>query len=83
MNTGGITIEKANGNTARALEHQTDKYYASLNLALDMSEEGKALIVAPDDILGMKTLTKDVEKLKSLYTADYCDAAKIKDFVKQ
>ena len=68
---------------AAALDNANNKYIDSLKLALELQYEGKMLIIAPDDIYGMKTLTKDVEKLKSLYTAGYCDAAKIKDFVKQ
>ena len=58
-----------------------EKYAAGLKKALELQEEGRLLIVAPDDILGMKTLTKDVDKLTALYEKGYRDAEKIKAFL--
>ena len=52
-----------------------------VGVALLFRLDGKMLIVAPDDILGMKTLTKDVQKLNALYEKGYADAAAIKTFI--
>ena len=64
-----------------ALEEKPQKYADALTRALEMQNDGKLLIVAPDDIFGMKTLTKDVQKLNALYNKGYSDAAKIKTFI--
>lgn len=68
-------------NTAKALNNRAENYAKSLALALELQEQEKALVIAPDDILGMKTLTKDVEKLQTLYEKGYSDAEKIKSFI--
>ncbi|MBR3738414.1 MAG: patatin family protein, partial [Eubacterium sp.] len=68
---------------AEAVDKMTDKYTKTLTKALELQEEGKVLIIAPDDIFGMKTLTKDVDKLNALYEKGYKDAEKIKDFIKE
>lgn len=39
------------------------------------------LIIAPDDTCGVKTLTRDQEALKKLYTKGLHDAEAIRDFV--
>ena len=65
----------------KALDTQLQKYSDNLVRALELQEEGKAIIIAPDDIFGMKTLTKDVDKLTALYKKGYSDAAKIKKFL--
>ena len=67
---------------AAAIETMADKYIASLTEALELQEAGKALVIAPDDILGMKTLTKDVKKMNAMYEKGYSDAARIKEFLK-
>ncbi|MBR1763220.1 MAG: patatin family protein [Eubacterium sp.] len=68
-------------NMVKALDTQLQKYSENLVRALELQEEGKAIIIAPDDIFGMKTLTKDVDKLTALYKKGYSDAAKIKKFL--
>ena len=68
-------------NTAKALSNMAENYAKSLALALELQEQEKALVIATDDILGMKTLTKDVEKLQKLYEKGYSDAEKIKSFI--
>ncbi|MBQ9531365.1 MAG: patatin family protein [Eubacterium sp.] len=65
-----------------AIDDMTQKYVDGLKRALELQEEGKVLIIAPDDILGMKTLTKDADKLNALYEKGYHDAEKIKEFIK-
>ena len=68
---------------AEAVDKMTDKYTQTLTKALELQEEGKVLIIAPDDIFGMKTLTKDVDKLNALYEKGYKDAERIKEFIKE
>lgn len=56
-------------------------YNRQLSLAHQLRDEGKCLIVAPDNVLGIKTLTNDTARLDQLYRKGYEDAAKIKAFV--
>lgn len=69
--------------TSEALAHMSEKYHSSLALALEYAECGKALIIAPSDCCGMKTLTRDRIKLDSLYHMGYDDAAAIKEFIRE
>ena len=66
---------------AQAVDNMAQKYRDSLVEALELQEQGKVLIVAPDDILGMKTLTKDADKLNALYEKGYRDAEQIIEFL--
>jgi len=68
---------------AEAIDTMVQKYTDTLQQAIELQEEGKVLIIAPDDILGMKTLTKDHEKLNALYEKGYKDAEQIKDFIQE
>lgn len=43
--------------------------------------EGRALIVSPEDIYGMKMLKKDRDTIFKLYKEGYEDAEKIADFL--
>ena len=43
---------------------------------------GKLLIVAPDDICGLSTLSKSHEKLQMMYEKGMRDAEKIGEFLK-
>ncbi|MBR4049124.1 MAG: patatin family protein [Clostridia bacterium] len=58
------------------------RYNDSIRKALEYQKQGRVLIIAPDDCCGMKTLTKDREKIDRLYTKGYENAAKIKEFVR-
>lgn len=64
-----------------AIEEMAEKYTSALTYALELQEEGRVLVIAPDDIFGMKTLTKDIEKLSALYDKGYQDAEKIKNYL--
>ncbi len=66
---------------SKAIDTMAGKYSDALSLAFDLQEKGKVLIVAPDDILGMRTLTKDTQKLNALYEKGYADAVAIKAFI--
>ena len=53
-----------------------------LEYAKKLRDEGKVLIVNPESIGKMSTLTKDKEALDRLYKIGYSDAEKIIDFIK-
>lgn len=59
------------------------KYNRGVDLAKVYEQEGKVLIVAPDSISGMSTLTKDRESMDHLYRKGYHDAAAIPDFLQK
>ena len=46
-----------------------------------MEEEGKALVISPDDMVGMKTLKLDHKQVRALYKRGYDGAEKIKGFI--
>ena len=66
---------------AEAMSKRAIKYNTELWLAKQYEKQGKVLIVAPDDIGGMSTLTKDPETIESLYHKGYHDAEAIREFV--
>ena len=59
------------------------RYAEGVKKALALQEQGKALIVAPDDIGKLKTLSKDAKVLDSLYNKGFCDAKAIRAFVEK
>ena len=67
---------------AANLCNRAKTYNDAVALAKRYEKEGKALIIAPDDIAGLATLTKDKDVLKRLYDKGYEDAAKIPAFLK-
>lgn len=69
-------------NAAKNLRLRAKNYNEALFLAKEIEKEGKILIVAPDDIAGLDTLTKDKAILEQLYEKGYRDAARISDFLK-
>ncbi len=66
---------------AEALANRAGLYNLQLDLAKKYEREGKALIVAPDDIGAMKTLTKDRDAIEALYAKGLRDAFAIEDFL--
>lgn len=56
-------------------------YNEGIALAQKLVAEGKVLIIAPDDTCGVKTLTRDQEALKKLYSKGMKDAERIRDFL--
>ncbi len=67
---------------ADAIKVRCDVYNQQLKHALALEEEGKIVIVAPDDISNLKTLTKDITTLNRMYRKGYTDALIIKDYLK-
>ena len=68
---------------ADAIKVRCDVYNEQLKYALKLEDEGKIIIVAPEDISNLKTLTKDVTSLNRMYRLGYTDAIKIKDYLKK
>ena len=66
---------------AEQLAARADKYNAGVEYALDLEAQGKALVVAPNDVCGVGTLTKDSAPLKRLYDKGYAAAGKIAEFL--
>jgi predicted patatin/cPLA2 family phospholipase len=59
------------------------KYNRGVTLAKVYEKEGKALILAPDSINGMNTLTKDRDSMDRLYRKGYAAAAAIPEFLQK
>ena len=74
-------IQREYPEAAKAMRKRSLTYNTELWLAKQYEKQGKVLIVAPDDIGGMKTLTKDVETIDLLYRKGYDDAAAIGGFI--
>jgi predicted patatin/cPLA2 family phospholipase len=61
-------------NMAYGLYARFDTYNAQINYLEKMEREGRARIIAPDDLCGMTTLSKDRSKMRMLYEKGYEDA---------
>ena len=59
---------------AEAMSARADTYNRALDRAAKMEKEGKLLILAPDDIGNMKTLTRDRQAVEALYQKGLRDA---------
>ena len=66
---------------AKALTFRSRLYNDQLKDVIELERQGRALIVAPDDISGMKTLTKDKDAIVALYQKGYRDARAIGAFL--
>lgn len=66
---------------AQKILNRAKTYNAGIALAKQYEQQGKALIVAPDDTCGIDTLTRNREKMKRLYQKGYRDGALIQDFL--
>ena len=62
---------------------RAETYNRELELAIELERQGKVLIIAPDDIGKMKTLTKDLETIKALYYKGYEDGRRIMPYVRR
>lgn len=78
---GANVLKRRYPNFADAMNKAAGIYAKQLKEALQLQESGKALILAPDDIMGLGTFTRDVNKLPALYEKGYTGAAKIKSFL--
>lgn len=66
----------------RAIGKRHVKYNAALEELKRMEQNGRVLIVAPEDISGMKTLTRDLPTINRLYEDGYADGKRVADFLK-
>ena len=66
---------------AEALANRAGLYNLQLDLAKKYEREGRALIIAPDSIGDMKTLTKDRAAIEALYAKGLRDAFAIEGFL--
>ncbi len=88
-----IRKQKSDARLARILKHKYPKaaeslmlrykkYNSEVALAKKYESAGKAVIIAPDNCCGMKTLTKDKKRLEEMYAKGYKDAEAITPFLK-
>lgn len=75
-------IRKKYPEAAKQLALRYKKYNDGIALAKQYEAQGKLLIVAPDDCLGVDTLTKDKERVRQLFQKGVEDGKRIKAFVK-
>ncbi len=75
-------IKRKYPEAAKALLQSNEEYDRLVDKAIELEKEGRVLIVSPDDTCGVDTLTKDKEKLHTLYEKGYRDGGKIKEFLK-
>lgn len=66
---------------ARQLMQRATRYNECVARALAMEQSGRALVIAPDDTCGVRTLTRDPQLLDQLYRKGYADGARIPSFV--
>ncbi len=66
---------------AHSLKTRAEKYNESVALAKAYEKQGKVLIVAPTDISGMRTLTKNSEGMQRMYDQGYTAAKSITAFL--
>lgn len=66
---------------ARVMSRRAMRYNSQLQTAKEYEKKGRVLIIAPDDIGAMKTLTRDKEEITLLYHKGYKDAEIIRSFM--
>lgn len=59
-----------------------ERYNELVDELLELEKQGKVLIVAPEKLSDIKTLTRDKVLFEEMYNAGYKDARKIVDFLK-
>lgn len=69
--------------SAAALEQRAQRYNEGAALARRYAEQGKVLIVAPDDTCGVSTLKRNADNMRKLYEKGYRDGAKIVPFLRE
>lgn len=74
-------IRKKYPRAAKELSLRYKKYNDGVALAKECAKQGKVLILAPDDCLGVDTLTKDKERIAKLYQKGIEDGKRIQAFI--
>ncbi len=80
-NKAAVLTRKKYPEISRALKKRFEVYNSSLQLARAYEREGRLLLLAPDNCDGLKTLTRDKDKLTALYNEGYKKAELIKAFI--
>lgn len=70
-------------NAATAFSLRYARYNAGVDMVKALREEGRALILSPDDTCGIDTLKRDKEGMRKLYEKGLKDAEKIAVFLGQ
>ena len=70
-------------NTYGALIRRSARYNRDVAAVKELEKEGRALLIAPADIGGMATLTKDKEAVERLYHMGYEQGHRIMEFVER
>ena len=68
---------------ARAWVNRSEVYNRSVREVMELEKEGRALIVAPYDISGLKTLSQDHEALEYLYRQGLEEGEKVVEFFRE
>ncbi len=68
---------------AEKLEQRAEKYNEGVAEACRMAEEGKVLIVAPDNTCGVSTLSRDADALRRPYEKGYRDGEFVLHFIQK
>lgn len=79
----GHAMKKSYPEVSSDLLNRKSKVEKALEYAKKLRKEGKVLIISPESIGKMSTLTKDKEALDILYKTGYSDAKSIIDFIKK
>ncbi|OZG60492.1 patatin family protein [Bifidobacterium lemurum] len=66
---------------AERLRERYRTYNDEVALAKEYEKDGRVLIVAPEDLYGLSTLSKSFEGLERMYRAGYAAAEPIKEFL--
>ncbi len=66
---------------AKAIAMSHTIYHNRINEILKLEEQGKVLILYPEDCFGIKTATRNKDGLSKLYQLGYKDAEKIEKFL--
>ncbi len=74
-------IRKKYPMAAEGLRQRAKRYNEGVARAKQLEEQGRVLIVSPDDLCGMNTLTKDKKAMRKMYQKGLRDAAQIQNFL--
>lgn len=77
------TFMKHYPQAAEGLRTRAERYNQIVAQAKELQKEGKVLIVAPADTMGIDTLERDSTNLHKLYLEGFLDGQKIKTFLQQ
>lgn len=70
-------------NAYAALVRRAALYNEQVAAVMELEKEGKALLVAPTDISGMSTLTRDRDAVELLYRMGYVQGPKLMEFIEK